>query len=87
MSEPLILVERDQDVAILTLNDPQRLNAMSQVMGEAFAAQVATLGSDDALRAVILTGAGRAFSALARQTHGQYRPDQRHPRESQISSQ
>lgn len=63
MSEPLILVERDRDVAIVTFNDPQRLNAMSQAMGEAFAAQVVTLGSDDALRAVILTGAGRAFSA------------------------
>ncbi len=63
MAEPLILVERDQDVAILTFNDPQRLNAMSQAMGEAFAAQVATLSSDDALRAVVLTGAGRAFSA------------------------
>jgi enoyl-CoA hydratase len=63
MSEPLILVERDQDVAILTFNDPQRLNAMSQAMGEAFAARIANLGSDDSLRAVVLTGAGRAFSA------------------------
>ncbi len=63
MPDPLVLVERDQDVAILTFNDPQRLNAMSQAMGEAFATCVATLGSDETLRAVILTGAGRAFSA------------------------
>jgi len=63
MSEPLILIERDRDVAILTFNDPKRLNAMSQAMGEAFAAQIAKLTGDDALRALVLTGAGRAFSA------------------------
>ncbi len=63
MTEPLILIQRDGDVAVLTFNDPQRLNAMTQAMGEAFAAQVAVLSSDTALRALVLTGAGRAFSA------------------------
>jgi enoyl-CoA hydratase len=62
MSEPLVLCERDGDVAILTFNDPDRRNAMSQAMGEAFAAQVAALAAEP-LRAVVLTGAGRAFSA------------------------
>jgi enoyl-CoA hydratase len=62
MPEPLVLVERDGDVATLTLNDPERRNAMSQAMGEAFAARVAELARDASLRAVILTGAGRAFS-------------------------
>lgn len=63
MSNPLILVERDGDVAVLTFNDPDRRNAMTQAMGEAFAEQVAALASDASLRAVVLTGAGRAFSA------------------------
>ncbi len=63
MSDPLILVDRDGDVATLTLNDPARLNAMSHAMGEAFAEQVAGLASDDRLRAVVLTGSGRAFCA------------------------
>jgi enoyl-CoA hydratase len=36
---------------------------MSQAMGEAFAARVTELSGSDAIRAVILTGAGRAFSA------------------------
>ena len=63
MSEPLLLLERDGDVATLTFNDPDRRNAMSQAMGEAFAAQVAELSRSDTLRAVVLTGAGRAFSA------------------------
>lgn len=63
MSDPLVLVDRDADVATLTLNDPDRLNAMSQSMGEAFAEQVAQLATDDRLRAAVLTGAGRAFCA------------------------
>ena len=63
MPEPALLLDRDGDVATLTFNDPDRLNAMSQAMGEAFAARVAELARSDSLRAVILTGAGRAFSA------------------------
>jgi len=63
MPEPLLLLTRDGDVATLTLNDPDRRNAMSQAMGESFAAHVAELSGSDSLRAVVLTGAGRAFSA------------------------
>jgi enoyl-CoA hydratase/carnithine racemase len=59
----MLLLSRDGDVATLTFNDPDRMNAMSQAMGEAFAARVAELARSDSLRAVILTGAGRAFSA------------------------
>jgi enoyl-CoA hydratase len=63
MSEPLLLLTRDGDTATLTFNDPDRRNAMSQSMGEAFAARVAEISRVDALRALVLTGAGRAFSA------------------------
>jgi enoyl-CoA hydratase len=63
MSELLVLLTRDGDVATLTLNDPNRRNAMSQAMGEAFAARVAELSHDDGIRAVVVTGAGRAFAA------------------------
>jgi len=59
----LILTERDGDVVTLTFNDPDRRNAMTQAMGEAFAASVAQLARDESVRALILTGAGRAFSA------------------------
>lgn len=63
MPEPLLLLERKDDIVTLTFNDPGRLNAMTQAMGEAFAAQVETLAADDSLRALVLTGSGRAFSA------------------------
>jgi enoyl-CoA hydratase/carnithine racemase len=63
MPEPLVLVERDGDVAVLTLNDPERRNAMTEAMGHALAAAVGELTRDGRLRAMILAGAGRAFSA------------------------
>jgi enoyl-CoA hydratase len=55
----------DQDGVIVTLhfNDPDRLNAMTAAMGEAFRVRIGALAQDDAVRAVILTGEGRAFSA------------------------
>ena len=59
----MIQLEREGGVAIVTLDDPDRLNAMSEAMGQALAAAVGTLTEDDSVRAVVLTGAGRAFSA------------------------
>jgi enoyl-CoA hydratase len=63
VSDSLVLLTRDDAVATLTFNDPERHNAMTSAMGEAFAARVAELGADASVRAVVLTGAGRAFSA------------------------
>ena len=63
MPEPLVLVSHDGGVATLVLNDPERRNAMSQAMGEAFSARISELAAESTLRAVILTGAGSAFSA------------------------
>jgi len=59
----LLLLDRDDDVAVLTFHDPERRNAMTEAMGEAFAARIADLAGDESLRALVLTGAGRAFSA------------------------
>jgi enoyl-CoA hydratase len=63
MSEPLVVLERDADVAIVTFNDPERRNAMTEAMGRAISQQMKALGEIPSLRAVVLTGAGRAFSA------------------------
>lgn len=62
-SDSLVLVERDADVVTLTFNDPKRRNAMTRAMGEAFSDRVSELAGDASIRAVVLTGAGRAFSA------------------------
>ena len=52
-------------VATLTLQRPDRLNAFSGAMGEALSAAYRRCDEDDEVRAVVLTGAGRAFSAGA----------------------
>jgi enoyl-CoA hydratase/carnithine racemase len=63
VSEPLVLSRRDGAVVVLRFNDPERRNAMTEAMGGALAAEIAELSRDEAVRAVVLTGAGRAFSA------------------------
>lgn len=57
------LPERTDTIVTLTFNDPERLNPMTQALAEVFARQVENLKRDPDVRAVILTGAGRAFSA------------------------
>ena len=47
----------------MVFDDPERRNAMTEAMGRALTQVVARLSSDPDLRAVVLTGAGRAFSA------------------------
>lgn len=56
-------VLRDGHVATLVFNDAARKNAMTPELGDALRAAVTTLKGDDGVRAVVLTGAGGAFSA------------------------
>ncbi len=59
-----ILVERDGFVGILTINRPDKLNAMTPGMADALVAAVEGFNTDDTIRCVILTGAGeKAFCA------------------------
>lgn len=63
-----MLVERagpEGRVAVIRLNRPDKLNAMTTELGDAFAEAVARLGREEAesLGAVVVTGAGKAFSA------------------------
>lgn len=59
-----LLQRRDQNgVATLTLNDPARLNALSDAMIAALSAELDRLAGDTSIRAVILSGAGRCFCA------------------------
>lgn len=59
----LVLVERDGPVRILTLNRPDARNAFNDDLKLAFVEVLRTLSRDTAARAVVLTGAGKAFSA------------------------
>jgi enoyl-CoA hydratase len=63
MSDPVLKIERDEAVAILTLNRPDAMNALSKALRDAIAAAFRSLQADDAIRVVIVTGAGRAFCA------------------------
>jgi enoyl-CoA hydratase len=61
-----ILVEQSGAIATVTLNRPPVLNALNLQMLDELSAAFAQFGGDDALRAVILTGAGaKAFAAGA----------------------
>jgi 2-(1,2-epoxy-1,2-dihydrophenyl)acetyl-CoA isomerase len=62
MSEELLEVIKD-GVAVLTMNRPERLNALSRRMLEALLDALSRLGEDPGVGVVILTGAGRAFCA------------------------
>jgi 2-(1,2-epoxy-1,2-dihydrophenyl)acetyl-CoA isomerase len=63
MTETTILLQRDGAVARLTLNRPDRLNALTLGMLGELSAALTDLDGDDTIRAVILTGAGRGFCA------------------------
>jgi 2-(1,2-epoxy-1,2-dihydrophenyl)acetyl-CoA isomerase len=56
-----VRLEKDGALAILTLDRPDRLNAMADPMWDALHDHLVAIAADDAIRAVILTGAGRAF--------------------------
>jgi enoyl-CoA hydratase len=61
-----ILVEREDRIAIITLNRPQVLNALSQATVDELDAAIDELGADEGVRAIIITGAGdKAFAAGA----------------------
>lgn len=64
MGTEVLLVEKANGIAILTLNRPQSMNALSSELRSAIRRAFAALEKDDSIRAVVLTGAGeRAFCA------------------------
>jgi len=58
-----IQVTKQNGIATVLLNRPDKLNALSAEMYHQLADQFDALGLDDEVRAVVLTGAGRAFCA------------------------
>jgi 2-(1,2-epoxy-1,2-dihydrophenyl)acetyl-CoA isomerase len=58
-------LHRDGAVLVIELNRPERLNAVTPQLARSLADVVAATAADDTVRCVVLTGAGRAFSAGA----------------------
>lgn len=58
-----VLLNISNSIATLTLNEPDQLNAMSAEMGTLFKKHLANIKKNKAIRCVIITGAGRAFSS------------------------
>jgi 2-(1,2-epoxy-1,2-dihydrophenyl)acetyl-CoA isomerase len=63
MPEKTLLAETKDGVATLTLNRPDKLNAVNRELSGELVAALSGIAKDDAVRAILLTGSGRAFCA------------------------
>lgn len=63
MSSPVLLVEKAEGIATLTLNRPEAMNALSAELRDALAVGFRDLQADKEILVAIVTGAGRAFCA------------------------
>ena len=60
-----ILIDRQGRVGLITLNRPDYLNAVNSTMGLEIREQIEEFNKDDSIGSIVMTGAGRAFSAGA----------------------
>ncbi len=63
MKTTQIIVDRRESVVWITLNRPEKLNAFTQTMLQEWRAVLETLKNDDSCRIIIVTGAGKSWSA------------------------
>ncbi len=63
MSYEFLKLETERGIAVLTLNRPETFNSWNQKMRDELRDAVRELVADDALRVLVVTGTGRAFSA------------------------
>ena len=63
MSDPVLLIDREPPLAVVTLNRPDQMNALNAALRIALGETLASLETDPEIRAIVLTGAGRAFCA------------------------
>ena len=78
-----ITLEKSESIATITLNRPERLNAINIELGYEFLDALNDCEMDDNVRCIILTGTGRSFCAgddlgfepQVRSILGQVRPD------------
>jgi len=65
VEEPIVLVERDGRVGVVTMNRPKQLNALSGELMGAVVAALRELDTDPEIRAIVLAGSERTFAAGA----------------------
>src|SRR5215203_3467499 len=65
MADSLVLTERDGAIAIVLLNRPDQLNALSDELMEELVSALTELDRDERVRAIVLGGSERAFAAGA----------------------
>jgi len=65
MTYETILTEKQDDLLIITLNRPDRLNAWTPKMGRELSGAIAAANEDDDINAMVVTGAGKGFCAGA----------------------
>jgi 2-(1,2-epoxy-1,2-dihydrophenyl)acetyl-CoA isomerase len=78
-SQPVLLDRFKNGVLTLTLNRPERLNALNGALIEALAAGIKRAGTDPECRAVLITGAGRGFCAGADLANRAFAPGDARP--------
>jgi 2-(1,2-epoxy-1,2-dihydrophenyl)acetyl-CoA isomerase len=74
MSEPVLVSSRD-GVAEIRFNRPDRLNALDVELARGFAAAVASVSADPAVRVIVVSSEGRAFVAGGDLAHFRRAPD------------
>ena len=62
-SEPFVLKEREGAILVLTLNRPDKSNSLHPGLVRQLSAALADAEADSSLNVVVITGAGRSFSA------------------------
>jgi enoyl-CoA hydratase len=58
-----IVFEKEENIAIITFNRPEAMNALNNQTRAEFREAIATVAADDEIKVVILTGSGKAFVA------------------------
>ena len=61
----LVSVERDEPIAVVLLNRPEQLNALSDALMDELVTALEELDRDERVRCIVLGGSGRAFAAGA----------------------
>ena len=75
--EKAVLIEIENNIAVITLNRPERYNAVNQDLLDGFNESFSIVENDDSIRAVVLTGKGKGFCAGAdMSTFGLITPEQ-----------